>query len=287
MHKSISIFFRMIQDIFPHRFSNLYRTYPAIGENDYILHYHENSLLLKTEGESYEIPRKKDFPEITGQTEYVFLFTLDEVPCFLVWDELKANRVPFVYQEITSFRTLQQQEIAWILMAGFHLLNWYGQNRYCGKCGTKTHHKPDERALVCPGCQNVIYPKISPAIIVAIVCGNNILLARGSNFRGSWYSLIAGYADVGESLEDTVKREVKEEVGLDVRNIRYYKSQPWPLSGSMMIGFVAEADDHQPVSVDRREIAEAAWFTRGRLPEYSMRLSIAGEMIEKFDKGEL
>lgn len=133
----------------------------------------------------------------------------------------------------------------------------------------------------------MIYPKISPAIIVAIVCGNNILLARGSNFRGSWYSLIAGYADVGESLEDTVKREVKEEVGLDVRNIRYYKSQPWPLSGSMMIGFVAEADDHQPVSVDRREIAEAAWFTRGRLPEYSMRLSIAGEMIEKFDKGEL
>ena len=277
----------MIQDIFPHRFSNHYTTYQAIGENDCILHYHENSLLLKTMGDSLTIPRKKDFPEITGQTEYIFLFALDEVPCFLVWDELKADVAHFVYQEITSFRTLQQQEIAWILMAGFHLLNWYAQNRYCGKCGTKTRHKPDERALECPGCQNVIYPKISPAIIVAIVCGNKILLARGSNFRGSWYSLIAGYADVGESLEDTVKREVKEEVGLDVRNIRYYKSQPWPLSGSMMIGFVAEADDQQPVSVDRREIAEAAWFTRGNLPEYSMRLSIAGEMIEKFDKGEL
>lgn len=277
----------MIQDIFPHRFSNHYTTYQSIGENDYILHYHENSLLLKTEGDSYEIPRKKDFPEITGQTEYVFLFTLDEVPCFLVWDELKANHASFVYQEITSFRTLQQQEIAWILMAGFHLLNWYAQNKYCGKCGTKTRHKHDERALECPGCQNVIYPKISPAIIVAIVCGNKILLARGTNFRGSWYSLVAGYADVGESLEDTVKREVKEEVGLDVRNIRYYKSQPWPLSGSMMIGFIAEADDRQPVSVDRREIAEAAWFTRGKLPEYSMKLSIAGEMIEKFDKGEL
>ena len=82
-------------------------------------------------------------------------------------------------------------------------------------------------------------------------------------------------------------REVKEEVGLDVKNIRYYKSQPWPFSGSMMIGFIAEADENQPIQIDNKEIAEAAWFTRGNLPNYPPNLSIAGEMIEKFEKGEL
>jgi NAD+ diphosphatase len=133
----------------------------------------------------------------------------------------------------------------------------------------------------------IIYPKISPAIIVAIICNNKILLARSSKFPKNWYSLIAGYVDVGESLEEALIREVKEEVGLDVKNIRYSMSQPWPLSGSMMIGFVAEADENQPVSIDNREISEAAWFTRGNLPAHPPGLSIAGEMIERFEKGEL
>jgi NAD+ diphosphatase len=166
-------------------------------------------------------------------------------------------------------------------------MNWYSQNKFCGKCGAKTNSKPDERAIICPVCNTIVFPKISPAVIVAIICDNKILLARNSDFHGDWYSLIAGYADVGESLEETLVREVKEEVGLDIKNIRYYKSQPWPLSGSMMIGFIAEADETQPICIDRKEIAEAAWFTRGHLPKHSSNLSIAGEMIEKFEKGEL
>jgi NAD+ diphosphatase len=133
----------------------------------------------------------------------------------------------------------------------------------------------------------IVYPKISPAIIVAIICRNKILLARNSSFPGSWYSLVAGYVDIGESLEEAVTREVKEEVGLDIRNIRYYKSQPWPFSGSMMVGFVADADEDQTISIDMKEIAEAAWFQRGKLPNHSLNVSIAGEMIERFDKGEL
>jgi len=192
-----------------------------------------------------------------------------------------------VYKEINFFRLAKQQEIAWVTIAGFHLRNWYADNRFCGKCGSRTEHKHDERALICPVCGAVVYPKISPAIIVAIISNDKLLLARNTNFPGAWYSLIAGYADVGESLEETLRREVMEEVGLDVKSIRYYKSQPWPLSGSMMIGFVAEADEDQPIQIDHNEIAEAAWFSRGNLPNHSSTISIAGEMIEKFERGEL
>ncbi len=277
----------MIQEIFPHRFNNNYLANKKIGEKDFVLHYTGNSLLLKANGDGLEIPQKKDFPEISDKTENTFLFTLNDVPCFLIRDKLTANNPNFIYKEINFFRNIGQQEIAWISIVGFHLMNWYSQNKFCGKCGTRTQQKSDERAIICPDCNTIVYPKISPAIIVAIVCNNKILLARGINFTGNWYSLIAGYVDVGESLEEALTREVKEEVGLDIKNIRYYKSQPWSLSGSMMIGFIAEADETQPISIDEKEIAEAAWFTKGNLPGYSSNLSIAGEMIEKFDKGEL
>jgi NAD+ diphosphatase len=277
----------MIQKIFPHRFNNHYLVNKNIDEKDFVLYYNGNTLLLKTSGDELEIPQKKDFPEISDKTDYTFLFTLNDVPCFLIWDSLKADNPHFIYKEINFFRTISQQEIAWISIVGFHLMNWYLQNKFCGKCGTRTQQKADERAIICPVCNTIVYPRISPAIIVAIICNNKIMLARNSNFSGNWYSLIAGYVDVGESLEEALLREVKEEVGLDVKNIRYYESQPWPISGSLMIGFIAEADENQPISIDNKEIAEAAWFTRGNLPAHPSDISIAGEMIEKFEKGEL
>ncbi|MFA5328475.1 MAG: NAD(+) diphosphatase [Prolixibacteraceae bacterium] len=277
----------MIQDIFPHLFDNQYRVNQTIEEEDFVLHYTDKSLLMKIRDDEFELPRKKDLPEIWEQAECTFLFTLDDISCFLMRGRLNIDQPGLIFREISFFRTIAQQEIAWISIAGFHLWNWYGQNKFCGKCGSKMQHKPDERALICPDCQTVVYPKISPAVIVAIVCKDKILLARNVNFAGSWYSLVAGYVDVGETLEETIKREVKEEVGLDIRNVRYYKSQPWPLSGSMMIGFVAEADESQPISIDNKEIAEAAWFSRGNLPPHPSTISITGEMIEKFEKGEL
>lgn len=277
----------MIHEIFPHSFSNQYLTNNRIGDQDYILYYKENSLLLKINGEKFEIPRKEDFRGITENTIKTFLFTLNDISCFLVWDDLKAIKSDLVYKEISFFRTIKQREIAWISIAGFHLMNWYSKNKFCGNCGAGTQQKEDERAIVCPECKTVIYPKISPAVIVAIISNDKILLARNTNFPGKWFSLIAGYVDIGESMEEALIREVKEEVGLDISNIRYYKSQPWPFSGSLMIGFVAEAVDSQTIVIDDKEISEAAWFKRGNLPEHPGNLSIAGEMIEKFENGEL
>ena len=277
----------MIHEILPHRFNNHFLPSKRIGEEDYVFHYEDNSLLMKTKGDEFALPQKRDFLNLSETTESAFLFTLNDTPCFLIWEKPLTDNSVFIYKEINFFRLIRQKEIAWVTIAGFHLWNWYSHNKFCGRCGAGTHHQHDERALRCPECNTVVYPKISPAVIVAIISNDKILLARNINFPGKWFSLIAGYADVGESLEETLIREVKEEVGLDIKNIRYYKSQPWPLSGSMMVGFIAEANINQPIVTEEKEIAEAAWFSRENLPEHPSPISIAGEMIEKFGRGEL
>lgn len=277
----------MIQDIFPHHFDNHYIPHQTISDNDYILHFKDNKLMIKVSGEKAELPRKRELPEIYRKVDATFLFTIDNTSCFIVWDNITDHAGTFTYREMQFFRTVPQPEMAWISLVGFHLHHWYLEHAYCGKCGTKTAHKEDERAMYCPNCHALFFPKISPAIIVAITSGDKILLANNANFKFGWFSLIAGYVDVGETLEETVRREVKEEVGIDIRNIRYYTSQPWPLSGSLMVGFTAEADESQPIEIDHKEIVEAHWFKRGNLPEHPTNTSIAGEMIDKFERGAL
>jgi NAD+ diphosphatase len=276
----------MIQDIFPHQFGNTFKPNAQLHDNDYIFHYKDNTLLLKTDGDVYALPQKKDFQTIT-EANAVFLFTLNHLNCFWVTGDVKMNACNFEYHELNFFRSLKQKEIAWVGPVGHQLKTWYEQNRFCGKCGTKNDFKEDERAMICPDCKHVTYPKISPAIIVAIRSGNKILMVKGSSSRIKYYALVAGYAEIGESLEQTVVREVKEEVGLDVTNIRYYKSQPWPFSGCMMVGFTAEADENQPFKLDPNEIAEAHWYTKDNMPEHSPNISIGGELIEQFIKGNI
>lgn len=275
----------MIQDILPHQFDNRYVVVSEIEKSDYIFHFKGNELLLKQIGEQYELPQACDWIgwAPTGQ----YLFSFDGKNCFLVNDCPSPHGEGFVFHEVKSSNTIGQLELDWVTVVALQLKNWYAQHRFCGKCGTPTVHKTDERALECPKCQSLKYPVISPAIIVAIVSDDKILLARNVNFRPDFYSLVAGYVDVGESVEAALVREVREEVGMEIRNIRYYKSQPWPYSGSMMLAFVAEADERQPIKIDPHEIADANWYTRFNLPGHPTNRSIAGEMIEKFLDGEL
>lgn len=285
----MSFFLIMIQDIEPHRFDNHYRQGISPSANDYLFYFEGNKLLLlqSVDGEGL-VPRAKDFLSQPSFASAYYLFSIDETACFLLNESpLVEDDGRFEFNEINFFRKATRQEMGFISVVAYHLFCWYREHRFCGQCGTATVHKQDERAMLCPNCHTHFFPKISPAIIVAIISGDKILLANNANWAKGWFSLIAGYADVGESLEATVLREVKEEVGIDVRRIRYYASQPWSLSGSMMIGYVAEADDHQPIVVDEAEIAEAAWFRRGELPDHPTAVSIAGEMIDKFERGIL
>jgi len=276
----------MIHDIFPHQFDNQFKANQLVDESDWLFYFEDNQLLVKTVGDRFLIPQKNDFPSLSTQSA-AFLFSLNDASCFLISDKPSISLPDFEYKDMNFMRALDQPEVAWSALAAFQLMNWYNQNKFCGKCGSPMQHKADERAIVCPSCKNMVFPKISPAVITAIVCDDKILLARNASFTNNLFALIAGYVDVGETLEQAVRREIKEEVGLEITRLQYYKSQPWPMSGSLMVGFVAEADDQQPIVIDNKEIVEAGWFLRGQLPNHPNNTSIAGEMIEKFEKGEL
>jgi NAD+ diphosphatase len=169
-------------------------------------------------------------------------------------------------------------------LAGYalQLLNWLADNRHCGRCGEAMVLEKGDRALVCSVCRHTVYPRISPAIIVAVTSGNRLLLGRSGRFPGRrMFSVVAGYVEPGETLEDCVRREVREEVGLEVRRIRYFGSQAWPFSGALMVGFTAEHAAGS-IRVDGNEILEAGWFAPDRLPEIPGKISIARQLIDWF-----
>lgn len=161
---------------------------------------------------------------------------------------------------------------------------WSRRSNFCGVCGTKTDMDSNDNCKVCPSCKERFYPALFPAVIVAITKGDKILLAHNSSFPGNMHSVIAGFVDLGEKLEETVVREVKEEVGLEVKNIKYFDSQNWGFTSSLMLGFTAEYKSGD-IKVDNEEIDHADWYTKDNLPELPPEISIARQLINNFIDG--
>ncbi len=161
------------------------------------------------------------------------------------------------------------------------LLFWHRMHQFCGQCGSKTAEKKTERARECPSCSGLHFPKISPVIMALVHKGDEILLARGSHFPEGMYSVLAGFVDPSETLEQCVKREVLEEVGLQVENIQYFGSQPWPFPSSLMIGFTCSWESGEIVK-DPLEIEDARWFTKDNLPSLPPKMSLSRILIEHF-----
>ena len=162
------------------------------------------------------------------------------------------------------------------------ILLWDQTHRFCGRCGESTVHADSERAKLCPRCGLLSFPRVSPAVIMLVQRGDELLLARGRAFPAAFYSVLAGFVEPGESLEEAVAREVREEVGLDVRNIRYFGSQPWPFPHSLMIGFVCDYAGGE-ITLQADEILDAGWFSRtAELPNLPGKLSIARRLIDWF-----
>jgi NAD+ diphosphatase len=185
------------------------------------------------------------------------------------------------FQSLRKLYGALDEEMFWVAGRAFQIMDWDRTHQYCGKCGSPTKNKPDERAKVCPNCGSVSFPRMSPAIIVAVVRGRTILLGHAARFPGAMYSVLAGFVEPGESLEDCVRREVKEETGVKVKNISYFGSQPWPFPNSLMVGFTAEYAGGE-ITMDEKEIVDARWFTADSLPTIPDKISIARKLIDWF-----
>ncbi|EGW41713.1 NUDIX domain protein [Desulfosporosinus sp. OT] len=198
--------------------------------------------------------------------------------------ELSSDTVATEGMSFYDLRRLLGQipeDLFFLAGKAYQILHWDRTHQYCSQCGVRTENKMDERAKICPSCSFVNYPRISPAIIVAITRGREILLAKGSCFQGGFYSVLAGFVELGETFEDCVQREVEEEVGLKVKNIRYFGSQPWPFPDSLMVGFTAEYASGD-ITIDKKEILDAGWFTVEQLPKIPGIGSIARQLIDRF-----
>ena len=212
----------------------------------------------------------------------MFLGTLDKTSCYAADLALAVDLTePFTWMDLRGLVNTIDDELFWIAGRANHLIDWDRNHQFCGKCGHPTEDKTDERSKTCPACGLVNYPRLSPAVIVAVVKDGKLLLARNKRFRRPYYSVLAGYVEPGETLEQCVRREIREEVDIQVANIRYFGSQPWPFPNSLMVGFVADYAAGR-VRVDNTELMEADWYAANDLPRIPPRVSIARQLIEWF-----
>ena len=250
----------MIQDIKPYA---LTYTPTQIKASDYVLFYHKGQGILKT------------YSEVTPK-ETVYLFSVGDISFYLSLEEIAET-----YNNTRSFLELQPKWLAFAATTASHLGAWYEEHKYCGVCASKTEQSRKERSVFCPKCGLVKYPQISPVIIVGVINKDKILLTKYASGYDR-YALIAGFVEVGETLEDALAREVKEEVGVNVCNIRYYKSQPWAFSQSLLMGFFADIDGDDSITIDKDELSEGTWFHRDDIPKDDSTISLTWDMIEAF-----
>jgi NAD+ diphosphatase len=242
-----------------------------------------NKLLVESRDQRPGIPLRSGLDALSLRVlRKQYLGTMNGHSCLAA--ECEADvRIPdgMAFHGLRKLYGALDEEMFWVAGRAFQIVDWDRTHQYCGKCGSPTKDKSDERAKVCPGCGTVSFPRMSPAIIVAVVRDKAILLAHAARFPGAMYSVLAGFVEPGESLEDCVRREVKEEAGVELKDIRYFGSQPWPFPNSLMIGFTAEYAGGE-VTMDGREIVDAQWFTADDLPTIPDKISIARKLIDWF-----
>lgn len=274
----------MLQDIAPHVYHNEMCFQPPQPE-DLVLHYHAGALYLRSSEQGFSLPTLRQIGAAAEET--VFLFRIDEQRYYLLRrDTPLAEEDGWHYEKTAVLRACEPVVARFAAAVGESLDRWYTHQRFCGVCGERMQHSTTERAMLCPACANTVYPKICPAIICAVCDGDRLLLTRYRGRAFKKYALIAGFHEIGETIEQTVHREVLEETGVRIKNLRFYKSQPWVYTDSLLLGFFAELDGSDEITMQEDELSEAAWFHRSELPEEHSAISLTGEMIECFRRGE-
>jgi NAD+ diphosphatase len=212
-----------------------------------------------------------------------YLGRLGDLDCYaLEIDEHVQTPLETAFEGLRALYGRLADEYFSIAGRAVQILLWDQTHQFCGRCGEATVNAPAERAKLCPRCGLLSFPRLSPAVIMLVQRGDELLLARNRSFAEGMFSVLAGFVEPGESLEDAVAREVREEVGLEVANIRYFGSQPWPFPHQLMIGFTATYSSGE-IRLQEDEIVEAAWFSKqGELPRLPGKLSIARRLIDWF-----
>lgn len=276
----------MFQDIAPHQINTEYQIKVAT-DNDNVIIINNGKLLMVSKGNHFQIPTLAELiaAYTTDFSNAIYLLSIEEQQFFYCDVELDIQG-EFSWQPLITAEHIEPQQIAFTATVALHLAVWYQNDRYCGRCGHLMQLGTKERSLVCPNCHQIEFPKIAPAIIVGVRQQDQLLLTK-YNTGYDRYALIAGFVEIGETLEDTVRREVFEETGMEVEHIQYYKSQPWPFSQSVLMGFFADitTDDaytNTEYHRDEAELASAQWFDRDQIPRDDTTFSLTWDMIEAF-----
>lgn len=259
-------------------------------EDSWIAIYMDNRLWVVPREEDFAFPSYRETAADLEGTQY--LLTLDGHALF--WGSLKAEKIAMYKQKLQGverrfFRNHGTKEMRLLAITAMHLLGWYVRNQYCGACGAALVHDNVERMLRCPACGNAIYPRINPAVIVAIIDTkrDRILFTKYNGREYTKYALVAGFVEIGESFEQTVAREVMEEVGLQVKNIRYYGSQPWGISDNILAGYVCELDGEDTICMDEQELSVAEWIPRTEVQVEMEDMSLTNDMMVAFKEGRI
>ncbi len=260
---------------------------PRIPENALCFLLQGQTLLTIEQDDYYLIPQFRDVQALDSRPDPLhYLGSLDGRPCYA--GEMPAMILPpttFVLKGIRFLFEHLEEPLIGVAGLANQLVIWNRNHRFCGKCGLRTEDKENERGKICPGCGLINYPRLSPAVIMAVVREDRLLLARSQRFPGKFYSVLAGFVEPGETLEECLRREIREEVGIEVKNIRYFGSQPWPFPDSLMIAFTAEYSKGEIVA-DPAEIADAGWFSADNLPPVPPKISIARRLIDWFTENQ-
>lgn len=274
----------MIQEIAPHRYDNHYEPLSPSPDDRVFLFSPPKMLAREGEGREIRFPRLKDFTRLPGELTY--LFSIDGEKFFLAQPDGEWEAPGFSLLHTGAIRGCTPPELSFAAATAMQLSRWYRDNRFCGRCGGEMARDTKERMLYCPRCKNTVYPKISPCIITGITDGDRILLTKYARSGYNHYALVAGFCEIGESFEETLRREVAEEVGLEVENIRYWNSQPWSFSDSLLAGFFCDVRGSRTPRLVDGELKEASWFSRAEIPVSDDGVSLTRAMIEAFRQGK-
>lgn len=278
---------QMLHEISPKKL-NIDYTDRSAGNNDYVINVDKNKVLVKDDADDLRLPKVGECGLTNEQLRYLFCIDDDYFYMNISGVLPKENDI-YTYATLSSLRKHKPRYMSYATVLGYRIAVWYANSSFCGQCGTKTEHSKTERAMVCRKCNNRIYPMIAPSVIVLIKDGERVLLTRyqaSHNFYRN-YALVAGYVESGETPEEAVAREVMEEVGLKVKNITYYKSQPWPLSGALLLGYICDLDGDDTILRDDNELEEALWMNRSELPDRSSDVSLTSNLIENYRIGNI